>query len=76
MQKIIRICLSEDEDDRCVILGDDGCLLTPLSTAVRENMGLDEDELEDVESYISELQCDDDTSISSSSADDTGESEE
>ena len=59
MQKIVRICLSEDEDDRCVILGDDGCLLTRLSTAVRENMGLNEGELEDVESYISELQCDD-----------------
>ena len=73
VQNIIESCLCGNPDDRCGFLEEeDGSLLTSLSKVVREHLGLDEMELEDVENYLQETDCDD-QSIASSDPGDTSE---
>ena len=73
VQHIIESCLCGNPDDRCGFLEEeDGSLLTSLSKVVREHLGLDEMELEDVENYLQETDCDD-QSIASSESGDTSE---
>ena len=69
----LRRCLCGNPDDRCGFLEEeDGSLPTSLSKVVREHLGLDEIELEDVENYLQETDCDD-QSVASSDPGDTSE---
>ena len=58
MQPIIESCLCVNPEDRCSFLDEDhASLLSSLWDPVRANMGLDANELEYVEHYVQDIEC-------------------
>ena len=66
MREIIESCLCEDPDDRCGFLdeSDSPVLMDSLWDAVRADMGLDATDVELVERYVRDIECDNDDNSS------------